>query len=165
MVEWRFEPQSDFHIHSPSSAKYWLIPCRSRWSPAQVTAVYRRCLHPSCPLVLNFVSWKHTRKSQGSMNVANDVLCEQMMSVSGWERDLLDAEWQCWSSWAWYENISSCWSVRKITCSPSSHIGWWDHFLGSVGLLDLLKGGLKEAARNLQCFWRKPLPLAHFLHV
>lgn len=57
--------------------------------------------------------------------------------------------------WPQYENGSRSWSVWKITLSPKSYIGWWDYFLRFVGLLDLWKGELEKAARNVQGIWGK----------
>lgn len=44
--------------------------------------------------MLEFVSWKDTRKGEGFAHVASDVLCELMMLVHRQEKDLISAERQ-----------------------------------------------------------------------
>lgn len=65
--------------------------------------------------MLNFVSWKHIRRSKGSTNATNNVLFEQMVPVNGQEKSLLSVEWQSIGL------LTSIWQRFKFLVSVENH--------------------------------------------
>lgn len=65
--------------------------------------------------MLNFVSWKHRRRSKGSTNATNNVLFEQMVPVNGQEKSLLRVEWQSIGL------LTSIWKRFKFLISVENH--------------------------------------------
>lgn len=65
-VGWAAELGSDFHNHSRASGKGQLIHVRSGWNTAQLTAVYRMCLHPSSLFSAESYFLKAHQEKQGT---------------------------------------------------------------------------------------------------
>ena len=162
---WGFEPGSGFHNHSCASVKGWLIHFRSGWNPAQLIAVYGICLHPSRLLSVESCFLKAHKEKQGIHE------CDQWCVVwtDGAGQQAGKGLTECWvtepgSSWPCYENGSSSWSVRKITLSPNSYIGWRDYPLRFVGIAEFVKGRAGGSCRKFAVHLRKTVPLIRLLH-